>query len=129
MSERKLPPASISGSWLRVADEHELGAGGLDVVDELGELAGADHPGLVDDEDGSRGEELAWTVAEVGEQGVDAGGVDPGAVAQLERGAAGERRADHLVAFGLPCLARGVERVGLAGAGLADDDRDLVAVA
>ena len=54
--------------------------------------------------------------------------LDAGAVFEFVGGAAGERGADDTVAVALPDLAGGVEREGLAGAGLADDHRDRRAV-
>jgi hypothetical protein len=52
---------------------------------------------------------------------------DPGLVLELEGRASRQRTAEHLVPAGLPGLARGIEREGLAGARRRPDDVDAVA--
>ena len=54
---------------------------------------------------------------------------DPGTLLKAARGAPRQRSADHRVAARLPRLARDVERIRLAGPGLADHDRDARSVA
>ena len=117
-------PADVDlGQLVVVADQDELCAAPLGVVEEAGELAGAHHAGLVDDEDAAVREATCRAGAvEGGQQRVDGVAVDPGAGVQLGGGAGGERAADHADAAGLPGVAGGVEREGLARASLADHD-------
>jgi hypothetical protein len=61
-------------------------------------------------------------VVELAEQPRQGGGADPGRLLQLERRPGSERDAGHPDPGRLPGFAGGVERVGLAGPGLADHD-------
>jgi hypothetical protein len=76
------------GQLVGVADEHDLHGLRFGVVEEAGELAGADHPGLVDHEHrpGLERRPVA-VVVEAGEQPRQGGGADPGGGFELERGA------------------------------------------
>ena len=102
-----------------VADEHDLRVllgGGLE---QLQQLAGADHAGFVDHDHGALRQLNPAQVAE--EPGERCGG-DPGAVLQFAGGYGGEAGAHDGVASFLPGLAGGAQRSGLARAGGTDDD-------
>jgi hypothetical protein len=61
-------------------------------------------------------------VVEAVEQPREGGGADPGGGFDLEDSAGGQRHPGHRHPGGFPGFSRGVQRVGLAGAGLADHD-------
>ena len=94
-------------------------------VGERGEVAGADHAGLVDDQHAA-GRSVAPCSKLDGQPG-DRGRVDAGLVAQLARRAGRERAAEHGYPAALPGLDGGAERERLAGAGGGADDLDAVA--
>jgi hypothetical protein len=109
------------GQLVGVADQHDLDLLLLGVVEQPGELAGADHAGLVDHQHrpglaaaSPSGGRRAGRAAGRG------GGADAGGLLQFERGPGGQRDPGDPDPGGFPGVAGGVERVGLAGAGLAD---------
>ena len=112
------------GQLAVIADEHQLAADRRGRVDQLRELPGRDHAGLVDDEHAPLGQR---PVVEVTEQRGDARAPDPGVVLELARGAPGDRDPEHRVAGGLPRLACGAERERLARPGLADHHAHAIA--
>jgi hypothetical protein len=61
------------------------------VVEEAGELSGADHPGLVYDEYRSGRQHVIAAMCEAGFEGGDGGGVDAGGLLQFECGPGSER--------------------------------------
>jgi hypothetical protein len=110
-----------------VADQHDLGLGVGGVVEQPGEAAGVDHPGLVDDQHGAVGELPVAAALQVAQEAVDGVAVDPCPGLQLVGGSAGKRGSDHAIPVALPQLARRVDRCGLAGAGLRSDHLDAIA--
>ena len=117
------------GQLAVIADEHELAAGRSTCVEQPRELPRRDHAGLVDDEHAPLRAARSPRV-EVAEQRGDARARDARrrARARARRVARPRPRAPGSPA-GLPRLARGAERERLARPGLADHDRDAVAVA
>ena len=108
------------GQLAVIADQHELAADRGDRVDELGELPGRDHPGLVDDEHAALRQRGRAVVVDRAEQRGDARARDPRVQLELARGAARDRHPEDREAGGLPRLARGAERERLARPRLAD---------
>jgi hypothetical protein len=92
------------------------------VVEEPSEVAGADHPRLVDDHHRPCRQTTARP-GELGEQVVEGARGDAGAVLQAGGSPRRQRAADHPDARGLPGLPCGVERERLAAAGFADHHR------
>ena len=115
------------GELARVADEHDLGSGRFGVGEEPGELAGADHGGLVDHDHGAASSAVLSCRSMPPRRRSMVDGGDAGVVLELLGGPGGERAADHPVARRLPRVAGGGEGEGLAGAGDALDDLDAVA--
>ena len=113
------PPAAISGSCFGSPDEHDLGAGALDLVEQAGEVAGAGGAGFVDDEHRAVVEAAGLAAVDRDQQPGDRGRRDAGGHRQLVGGDAGVCGADHAVAGALPRVAGGGERERLAGAGRA----------
>src|SRR5207244_2114800 len=95
------------GELVVVADEDDLGAVAPGVVEEPGELAGADHGRFVDDEDAAGREAGGVGPFEVGQESGQGGGGDAGAVLEFGGGPGGEGGAEHPVAGGLPGVAGG----------------------
>ena len=117
-----------------VADQHDLDPASLGVVEEPGELAGADHSGLIDDQDVTAVAQWTWTAVAVlpvqfTEEPCECGGGDPGGVLEFGGRAGGERHPRDGDVSGLPGFASCVECEGLAGSGLADDNRNAVPLA
>ena len=110
------------GQLAVIADEHQLAVRAFDVLEQLGQLPGRDHAGLVDDEHAPLRERPA--VVDIVHQRGRAGRLDPGACGQLAGGAAGHRDAQHGMAGLLPRLAGRGEREGLARPGFAGHDDD-----
>ena len=104
-----------------VADKDELAVRVFDVLEQLRELPGGCHAGLVDHQHARRGQSPA--VAEVVQQRGGAGRFDAGARREFAGGATGDGDAEHRVAGLLPRLAGGRERECLAGPGLAGHHR------
>ena len=107
-----------------VTDEHDLAAGMLGVVEELGELAGTDHGGFVDDHHRAAVELEVVGVVEMAEEPVEGHRGDGGAMFEFCGGAGSQRAADHAIAGGFPRFACRAEHVGLAGPRGAFDDVD-----
>ena len=102
-----------------IADEqHAAAPTGGDVDDGL-EGADVGHAGFVDDEQGV-GVERLEAALDVAEQGVQGAGRDAGAGGELLGGPSRWAGADDPPAGSLIGVADGVEGVGLAGAGRAD---------
>jgi hypothetical protein len=97
------------------------------MVQDPGKQAGADHAGLVDDQDRVAAESWRPGVGEVDQQPADGVGLDAGAVGQLLGRLGGQRRADHLVAGCLPDGPGGIQCEGLARPGVGVDQLDAVA--
>ena len=110
------------GQLAVIADQHQLAVRSFDVLEQLGQLPGRDHAGLVDDEHAPVRERPA--VVDVVQQRGGAGRFDPGPRSQLAGGAAGDSHAEHRMAGLLPRLAGRREREGLARPGLAGHDDD-----
>ncbi len=109
--------AGVDGGELGgVTDEDQLRSSGGGVVEEPVEVAGADHPGLVDDHDVA-GPEVTPAGVEVTEEPVQRGGGDPGPVFELLGGSGGEGAPDDGVAACLPGVAGDSETAGLARPG------------
>jgi hypothetical protein len=122
LDERAECPARLKlGELVRVTDEHELAARVIYAGHEVGQLAGADHGGLVDDDDHARREPAP------GEDGRHAGAGNTGAGLQLTRRSASDRRSPNRVPRCLPGIPGGRQGERLARAGLADDDCDATA--
>ncbi len=96
------------------------------MVEEPVEVAGADHPGLIDDHDVA-GPEVTSAGVEVTDEPVQGVGGDPGPVGELLGSAGGEGAPDDSVAACLPGVAGDSETAGLARPRGADDDVDPVA--
>jgi len=111
---------------LGVADEHQLGFGPGAGFDQAGQLAGPDHRGFIDQDDGSPVQRLV-TGVEVEEEAIEGAAGDARARLQAPGGSGGEGAAQHPGAARLPRGPGGVEGEGLARAGSADDDVDVVA--
>ena len=94
------------------------------VVEDPGELAGADHPGFVDDQHGARPEVAVFAIVERDEQAGDGVAGDAGGGFELGGGTGGEGSADDVMAGALPGVAGGVEAERLAGPGGGDQDID-----
>ena len=108
---------------LRVADQDHLGVGSDGGVDHGGEHPGAEHAGLVDDEDVARLEPGAAGLELVVEC-VGGGRSDAGAGFEFACRSGGEADASDSVAGGFERVSDRVEGEGLAGTGSADDDVD-----
>jgi hypothetical protein len=109
-----------------IADQDHLGLGLVCVLQELGELAAADHAGLVDHQH-RVGVQLLVSSVEVGQEPV-AGGhlLEPLALETYGRDP-GRGRGQEPVAVQLPGMAGDAEGVGLARPGPADDQGDPLA--
>jgi hypothetical protein len=105
-------PAGLDLAELgRIADQDQLGLRPLGVVNQPRHRPRVDHPGLVDHQDRALGKRLPTRGACLQPLG-----------AQHVRRPPGRRRDPQLGGASCPSLGRGDESVGLAGAGLADDD-------
>ena len=111
-----------------VADEHELDVEPTDPLDQLGELAGGQHAGLVDDEHRAARQRRERMALERLEQGRDARARDAGALLELTRRAARHRGAVDPAAARRPRLVRRAERERLARPRRPEDECDAVAV-
>ncbi len=128
------PAAGVDrGKLPVVADQHDLRAGLVGVLEEAGELAGADHAGLIHHQHrpcvqhrrllepgGERSMVGAGVLVELVQEPVDGGDLlEP---LRLQAGRRDPRgcRAQHAVAVQREGVAGHTKRVGLAGAGLAD---------
>jgi hypothetical protein len=98
------------------------------IAQELGELAGADHGCLINYHHGVTIEPFGPS-PELTQQAVDRGGGRVGLAFQLAGGRPGRRRTDHLQPATAERIHGGAGGVGLAGAGIANDQRDPGAVA
>ena len=110
----------------RITHEHDLGPCRFGTGEQPGQLAGADHGGLIHHDDGSAVEPETVAALEVAEEPVNRCGRDAGVVLELPRRPGRQRAADHPVARGVPGPASGGERERLAGAGHTLDDLDPV---
>ena len=79
------------GKLAGITDEHDLRVRGRGVVEDPGELAGADHARFVDDQHGAWSEVAVLVVVELDEQAGDGVAGDPGGGFELGRGAGRER--------------------------------------
>jgi len=105
-----------------IADQHQLPVRPFDVLEQLGQLPGGGHAGLVDNQHARPGQ---WRrVAEVVKQRGGAGRFNARARSQLAGPAARDRDAQHRVAGLLPRLSSGRERERLPGSGFAGHDHD-----
>ena len=95
---------------VRVPNRHELGVRLLDRGEELREVVGASHPGLVEDHDAVAVEDhrrgAALTLVEELRECL---GSDTRLLAEHLRRHSGGREPDRVIARGLPCTTRGVE--------------------
>ena len=114
------------GELVVVADEDELDLEGLGVVEELGEVAGADHGGFVDHEDRwiwRDGRESAFEGEVAGARAMVVEGMpEPASSSAAARAARAQPRTRMPLASQASRAAS--KRVGLAGARAADDDLD-----
>ena len=108
-----------------IADQHHLGPGLVGVLEQAGELAAADHAGLVDHQQRA-GVQLLLAAVEVGEEAVAGGHVLESLALQAQGGDPGRGRCQEPVAVQLP-MAGDAEGEGLAGPGPADHQGDTVA--
>jgi hypothetical protein len=115
------------GKLAMVADENELAARVLHVIEQLRQISRRHRPGLVDDQHAARRQAVDAESNVVKQRG-DARALDARSVAQLRRGSPRHRDAEHGLSAPLPCLARGRQSEGLARTGLAGDDRNAIAV-
>ena len=111
------------GELVVVADEDDSAAGVGDVCRESFEEADVGHAGFVDDEHG-RGVDGEVVSLDRREERVHGAGRDVRPAGEFDRGAGRGSGADHGVAGGFVGVADGVERVGLAAAGWADEHGD-----
>ena len=109
-----------------IADEHQLPVRSPDALGQLDELSRPDHRRLVEDDDAVTRQGMAPRAFE---QCGEAGARDAGLALEPSRRPPRDGGADHRNAARLPRLPGGRERERLAGAGLADDDREGVAIA
>jgi hypothetical protein len=114
------------GKLAIVADEDELAVALLGLRSQRGEVTGADHARLVDDEHAQ--ERQAVAMVERVAQLADRRGLDGRLVAKLSCGPGGEGAAEHLDVAAGPGFPSGVEREGLARSGRRADDLDGVTV-
>jgi hypothetical protein len=97
--------AGVDGGQLPVvADQHHLGLAPLGVGQQLGELAAAEHAGLVDDQHRPRVQPLVAR-AELAEEAVAGGDVFEPLGLQADRGDSGRRAGEQPVAVQLPGVA------------------------
>ena len=113
---------------VRVADEDHLRFTLLHEMEQLREVVGARHAGLVEDDDAAVVEEerRASTVG-VEEELRERVGAQPRLVTQHRRRHRRGREPDRIEAGPDPCFARRVERAGLAGSCRTDEERDALA--
>ena len=114
-----------------VADQRQPPAVRLGELDELVERAGADHPGLIDDQGRPGGEPVAgvrWPVGAVPfvEELGDGVAVHPGLTFEDPGGFGGGGDTEHRPVPGRQVLHGPLQRGGLAGAGRADDHHETV---
>lgn len=109
------------GELAVVADQDDLGPAVVSQFEDGGQLAGADHAALVDDEHTALVEVVAGSGVE---QAVDCDRRDAGTCGEPEGRPGGQRAAHDPVATGLPRLPGRPEGGGLAGAGGADHHVD-----
>ena len=118
----------VDGGQLPVIPDHDhLASGPIGMCQELGEVAGADHGRLINYHDRVTIEPFA-TSAELAEQAVDCGRGSVGLAFQFAGGGPGRCRTKNLEAVAAEGVHRGPGGVGLAGAGVADHQRDPGAV-
>jgi hypothetical protein len=119
--------ASVDGRQLPViADQDHLGPGAVSVLEQPGELAAADHAGLIDHQHGACVQLLLSSV-EVAEESVAGGHVLESLPLQAHGGDPGRGRCQEPVAAQLPGMAGDAEGEGLAGPGSPDDEGDPLA--
>ena len=106
-----------------VADQDEAGVVLRGGRQQGGQVAGADHAGLVDDEHAARGQPARrpW-VLQAAQDRRDRGGGDAGRVLELLGGQGGGGAPDHELVVVAPGGAGGGQRGGLAGPGRPDHD-------
>jgi hypothetical protein len=109
-----------------IADQHDLGLGLVGVVEEAGELAAADHAGLIDHQDGA-GVQLLAAAVQVAEEAVAGGHVLEPLALQAHGGDPGRGRAQEPVAVQLPGMAGDAQGEGLARPGPPDHQGDPLA--
>ncbi len=113
------------GELARIADENELGVGSVGLVDEFGELAGADHSGFVDNDHGVL-VEVEVAGGDLVEGAVDGLARDTCTGLEFGGGTGRECGTDESVAVEFVCGPERVGGGGLACSGLADDEVDRV---
>jgi len=116
------------GQLLVIADHDHLASGPIGMPQELGEFAGADHGRLINYRDTVTIEPFGPS-AELPEQALDRRGWRIGFAFQLAGGRPGRRRTDDLQALAAEGIRGSAGGIGLAGAGVADHQRDPGAVA
>ena len=121
-----MPPGPTE--LVRVADKDDLRFTLLHEMEQLREVVGARHAGLVEDDHAAVVEEerRASTVG-VEEELRERVRAQPRLVTQYRRRHRRGREPDRIEAGRDPCFARGVERAGLAGSCRADEERDALA--
>jgi hypothetical protein len=119
---------SVDGGQLPVIADHDhLASGPIDVSQELGEVAGADHRRLINYHDGVTIEPFGPS-AELPKEAIDRGRRRVRLSLELAGGRPGRRRTDHVKPGAAEGVHRGPGGIGLARAGVADHQRDPGAV-
>ena len=120
-----MPPGPTAPELVRVADEDHLRFMLLHEMEQLREVVGARHAGLVEDDDAAVvEEERRASAVGVEEELRERVGAQPRLVTQYRRRHRRGREPDRIEAGRDPCFARGVERAGLAGSCCTDEERD-----
>jgi hypothetical protein len=102
-----------------ITDQDQLGLDLLGVLEQAGQLAAADHAGLVDHQHGA-GIQLLVSSVKVGQESIAGGHLLEPLALQAHGGDPGRGRGQEPVAVQLPGMAGDAEREGLAGPGPAD---------
>ena len=125
--ERNAAPASMACKLLRIADQHDLGAGLGGMGQHALQLARADHARLVDDQHIAGSEHVAALSPAVLHAG-DGARRDARSAFQILGRDAGQRHAPDLVARRFPGFARHAQHRALSRPGIADDDAEIAPV-
>ena len=123
-----MPPGPTAPELVRVADEDHLRVTLLHEMEQLREVVGARHAGLVEDDDAAVVEEERRASAlGVEEELRERVGAQPRLVTQHRRRHRRGREPNRLVPRALPARPGRVEGAGLAGTSRADEERDALA--
>jgi hypothetical protein len=123
-----MPPGPTAPVLVRVPDQDKLRIGLFDRGEELREIVGPGHPGLVEDHDAVAVEDQGHRAPLVLEEELRKRlGAHAGLLTQDLRRHRGGREPDRVVTRCLPCAPRGIERSGLSRSCGTDEERDALA--